>query len=129
MKQLAVLILGFFIQIVFCQGKHVTELNIQNPSAKIICLKSTPVNYTLDDLKNSDWNIYSEDAAFTIVEFKLSILPNNSSSTFSEIKGSVIPEEYRDRILKYPCTLYLDSIVAKSADGRVLKLKPVTIKN
>ena len=87
-------------------------------------------NYTLAELKECDFKISAANHGFTVVEFKLSLVSKDKSFAYTEkqIKGNVIPEEYRGQILTHTKYVYLEYIRAVDTKGTYVTLKPVSVR-
>ena len=88
-------------------------------------------NYTVEELRKSDWILFAADTNFTVTEFKMSLVFKHASSLpYAEyyIKGNTIPESYRDKILNQAAAVYLEYIQATNARGVLMNVKPIAIR-
>jgi len=57
----------------------------------------------------------------------MTIVGKDASLKYAEIKGNVIPEEYRNQILEHTKHVYLEYIKAKNDKGESVGVKPIAV--
>jgi hypothetical protein len=86
--------------------------------------------YTLAELKNCDWKISPVDTNYTVIGFRMSLVPNNESYKYSEqqMTGNTIPEQYRNQILMHTRNVFLEFIKATNQRGDTIHVKPIALR-
>jgi len=108
------------------------SVHIANDVTLSICGKgeskdTRSVTYTPDEIKNCDLKITTSDKNSKVTEFKLTIIAKDQPPFELQIKGNVIPEQYRAKILAASHT-YLEYIKADLGNGAIKAMKSLSIQ-
>jgi hypothetical protein len=86
---------------------------------------------TAAGLRKCDWKIYMADSNYTVSEFKMSLVPKKKGTFKYEelsMRGNIIPEEYRSKILTDTRYVYLEYIRAINKQGEYILVKPISVR-
>ena len=91
--------------------------------------KAATITLSKEELRKCDWTILPTDTNSSVVSFKLILITENNKSkkTEIELKGNVIPMNYRDQILSETNKFLIEYIKAKMPDNSIRSLKAITV--
>jgi hypothetical protein len=121
----------FSILIAFSQSSKTEPTQVATFCGKIGKSGQPPEGtYTLAELKKCDWKISPVDTNYTVIEFRMSLVPKDDTYKYSEqqMTGNAIPEKYRNQILMDTRNVFLEFIKATNRKGDTIHVKPIAVR-